>query len=124
MGNVTLVGAGPGDPSLMTLKGLRSIQKADCIIYDRLVDPALLSYAKDSCERIYVGKKASHHTMKQEEINALLAEKAAQKKEVVRLKGGDPYVFGRGAEEALYLKEHGIPFQIVPGISSCIAALT
>lgn len=124
MGNVTLVGAGPGDPSLVTLKGLQSIQKADCIIYDRLVDPVLLSYAKESCERIYVGKKASHHTMKQEEINALLAEKAAQKKEVVRLKGGDPYVFGRGAEEALYLKERGIPFQIVPGISSCIAALT
>lgn len=120
-GTVTLAGAGPGDPGLLTLKGKEAIGKADCIIYDRLAAPELLNYAKEDCEMIYAGKENHHHTLKQEEINQLLAEKAMEYKNVVRLKGGDVYVFGRGGEEGLYLKEHGIPFRVIPGISSAIA---
>lgn len=123
MGSVTLVGAGPGDIGLLTCKGLVAIQNADCIIYDRLVDPQILTNAKPTCECIYVGKKASHHTLKQEEINELLLQKAQQYQHVVRLKGGDVFVFGRGGEEAIYLKENGISFDVIPGVSSSIAGL-
>lgn len=120
-GMVYLVGAGPGDPGLFTVKGLELIKKADCIVYDRLSSPELLDYARQDCECIYAGKADSHHTMPQEEINELLVRKAKQYRLVVRLKGGDPYVFGRGGEEGLYLMEHGISFGVVPGVSSAIA---
>ncbi len=120
-GLVSLVGAGPGDPGLITVKGIRTVQKADCIIYDRLAAPELLNDVKPGCELIYAGKENHHHTLKQDEINSLLAEKAMEYEHVVRLKGGDVFVFGRGGEEALYLKERGISFEIIPGISSCIA---
>lgn len=122
-GAVTLVGAGPGDPELITVKGLKAVRKADCIIYDRLASPSLLAEARDGCEKIFAGKENRHHTMKQEEINQLLVEKALQYQNVVRLKGGDPYVFGRGGEEGLALAKEGIPFCVVPGISSSLAGL-
>lgn len=121
-GIVYLVGAGPGDPKLITVKGLECIQKADVIIYDRLASPLLLSYAKHEAEQIYCGKLPHHHTLRQEAINELLVEKALQGKVVTRLKGGDPCVFGRVGEEAAALAEHGIPFEIVPGVTSGIAA--
>lgn len=120
-GKVYLVGAGPGDPELVTIKGMELIRKADCIVYDRLLSPELLGYTRADCECIYVGKEDRHHTLPQEEINELLVEKAKRYHCVVRLKGGDPYVFGRGAEEALYLREHGVSFVVVPGVSSSIA---
>jgi len=120
---VYLVGAGPGDEDLITLKGLECTKKADVIVYDNLVNDQLLSYAKQDAEIIYVGKKINQHTLPQDKINELLVEKAKQDKVVVRLKGGDPFVFGRGGEEAIALKENNIPFEIVPGISSSIAAL-
>lgn len=120
-GTVTLVGAGPGDPGLITVKGLRAIQAADCIVYDRLASPQLLEEAKPGCEMIYVGKASRNHTMKQEEINQLLVRKSMEYENVVRLKGGDVYVFGRGGEEGLFLAEHGVPFTVIPGVSSCIA---
>lgn len=122
-GKVYLVGAGPGNEELITIKGLRLIKEADCILYDRLSSPELLSYAKTGCEMIYVGKASHNHTMRQEDINKLLVKKAMQYEKVVRLKGGDIYVFGRGGEEALALRENGVPFEIVPGISSSIAGL-
>lgn len=122
-GTVYLVGGGPGDPDLITVKGLEAIRQADCIVYDRLSSPKLLEEARRGCECIYVGKENRNHTMKQEEINQLLAEKALVYKKVVRLKGGDVYVFGRGGEEGVYLKEHHIPFEIIPGISSSMAGL-
>ncbi len=122
-GKVYLVGAGPGDPELLTIKGQRIIKEADCIVYDRLASPELLALAKDGCERIYVGKANHRHTLPQEQINRLLVEKAGQYDTVVRLKGGDVYVFGRGGEEGIYLKEHGVSFEVVPGISSAIAGL-
>ena len=122
-GKVVLIGAGPGDPLLMTLKGKEYIELADCIVYDRLATSELLAYAKSDCELIYVGKENHHHTMKQEDINKLLAKKVEQYKLVIRLKGGDPYVFGRGGEEAIFLKQKGIEVEVVPGISSVIAAL-
>lgn len=119
-GTVYLVGAGPGDVGLVTVKGMELIRRADCILYDRLVSPQLLQESRRDCERIYVGKANQHHTLPQQEINVLLAEKAREYSCVVRLKGGDVYVFGRGGEEALYLREQGIPFVIVPGVSSAI----
>src|SRR3990172_10176741 len=119
---VYLVGAGPGDPGLITVKGLGCIKKADVIIYDYLVSEELLKEARPEAEIIYVGKQGSSHTLEQGEINQLLAEKAGEGKVVVRLKGGDPYVFGRGGEEALHLVEKGIPFEEVPGIPAAIAA--
>lgn len=122
-GTVYLVGGGPGDPRLITVKGLEAIRQADCIIYDRLASPKLLEEAKIGCEKIYAGKENHHHTLKQEEINVLLAEKAMQYEKVVRLKGGDVYVFGRGGEEGMYLKEQGISFEVVPGVSSAIGGL-
>ncbi|NLL17448.1 MAG: uroporphyrinogen-III C-methyltransferase, partial [Clostridia bacterium] len=120
-GYVYLVGAGPGDPGLLTLKCKECIAGADVIVYDRLVSPRLLDYADPAAELIYVGKSPDRHTLKQEEINQLLADKALEGKVVTRLKGGDPFVFGRGGEEAEVLVEHGIPFEIVPGITSAIA---
>lgn len=121
-GKVYLVGAGPGDPGLLTIKGLECIRRADVIVYDRLVHPSLLCHASPDAELIYVGKASSAHTMKQEDINQLLVDKAKEGKTVVRLKGGDPYVFGRGGEEAEVLVENGIEFEEVPGITSAIAA--
>ncbi len=122
-GKVYLVGAGPGDYKLMTLRGLDALKKADIIIYDRLANETLLKEAKETCEFIYVGKKSSDHTMKQEDINELIAKKAEEGKTVVRLKGGDPYVFGRGGEEGEVLYERGIDFEVIPGITSAIGGL-
>ncbi len=122
-GTVYLVGGGPGDEKLMTVRAMELVEMADCIIYDRLAPQEVLKRAKENCELIYVGKADSHHTMKQEEINSLLVKKAIEYNTVVRLKGGDPYVFGRGGEEALYLLEKGVPFQVVPGVTSATSAL-
>ncbi len=120
-GKVYLVGAGPGDPDLITLKGLRCLRKADIVVYDRLISPSLLDEAPLHAERVFVGKEPGCHTIKQEEINALLIRHARQGRIVVRLKGGDPFIFGRGGEEALALAEAHIPFEVVPGISSAVA---
>jgi uroporphyrinogen III methyltransferase / synthase len=120
-GKVYLVGAGPGDPGLLTLRGKTVLERADCVIYDFLANEELLKYAPALCERIFVGKRAGTHTLSQEQINRSLVEKSRQGNTVVRLKGGDPFVFGRGGEEAAALREAGVPFEIVPGISSGIA---
>ncbi|VYT34599.1 Uroporphyrinogen-III C-methyltransferase [Citrobacter amalonaticus] len=122
-GKVWLVGAGPGDISLLTLKALQCIQQADVIIYDRLVNPKMLEWCSASCTCINVGKSPGYHSVPQEEINALLIQHARTQRNVVRLKGGDPYVFGRGAEEVECLVEEGIAFEVVPGISSAIGGL-
>lgn len=122
MGKVYLVGAGPGDPGLITVKGLRCIQEADVILYDRLVNKELLSYAKPGCDLIYCGKLPNYHFMKQETINSFLVKHAQKGKVVTRLKGGDPFVFGRGGEEAETLAKNRIAFEVVPGITSGIAA--
>ena len=121
-GKVYLVGAGPGDPGLITVRGVECIQRADVIVYDYLSNPTLLRYARPDAEIIYAGKQARDHTLTQDEINAVLVEKGKAGKIVTRLKGGDPFVFGRGGEEAEELHKAGIPFEIVPGISSSIAA--
>lgn len=118
---VYLVGAGPGDYKLITLKGLECIKKADVILYDRLANPRLLDYAREGVEKIYVGKAPNRHSLKQEEISQLILDKALEGNIVTRLKGGDPYVFGRGGEEAKLLKEHNVEFEIVPGITSAIS---
>ena len=118
---VYLVGAGPGDPGLFTLKGKKILEKAEVIIYDRLVGDGILSLGNPEAEYIYVGKTAGQHALSQDEINDLLVEKAAAGKKVVRLKGGDPFLFGRGGEEAIYIREHGYDYEVVPGISSAIA---
>lgn len=123
-GRVYLVGGGPGDPKLITVGGVCAIRKADCIIYDRLSSPELLEEAKEGCEKIYVGKANHCHTMKQEEINRLLVEKSMEYETVVRLKGGDVYVFGRGGEEGIFLREKGVPFTVIPGVTSGIAGLS
>jgi uroporphyrinogen III methyltransferase/synthase len=115
---VYLVGAGPGDPGLITLKGRKALERADCVLYDHLASERLLDYAPLGAERIYVGKKRAKHEMTQEEISALLIEKAKQCGTVVRLKGGDPFIFGRGGEEIEALAEAGIPFEIVPGVTT------
>ena len=122
-GKVYLVGAGPGDPGLLTVKGREILERADCVVYDRLAAPELLSYVPAGCEKIYAGKENHHHTMEQEEIQALLVEKAERYETVVRLKGGDPFVFGRGSEEVLALREEGIACEVVPGVTSAVAAL-
>ncbi|TCP55781.1 uroporphyrinogen-III C-methyltransferase [Tumebacillus sp. BK434] len=119
---VYLVGAGPGDPKLITVRGLECIREADVILYDRLANPKLLKEAKEGAELLYVGKLPDRHSLPQEEINALLVAQALSGKVVTRLKGGDPFVFGRGGEEALALREHGIPYEVVPGITAGIAA--
>lgn len=120
-GIVYLVGAGPGDPGLMTVKGLAVLQRADVILYDYLANPALLSEAKEGAQKVCVGKSASAHTISQQEINQLLVKYAREGNIVVRLKGGDPFVFGRGGEEAEALAEHGIRWEIIPGVTSAVA---
>ena len=121
LGKVSLVGAGPGDPGLLTVKALELLRKADVVIYDYLVNPDLLIHLKEDAERIFVGKVGHGTQTPQSKINALLVSKASEGKLVVRLKGGDPFLFGRGGEEALTLGAAGIPFEIVPGISSALA---
>lgn len=121
-GKVYLVGAGPGDPELISVKGLRCIAEADVLIYDYLAAEALLEHARPECERIYVGKKGGDHTLPQEGINDLLVKHAAAGRVVTRLKGGDPFIFGRGGEEAEVVVAAGIDFEVVPGITSAIAA--
>lgn len=121
MPKVYLTGAGPGDVELLTLKAVKAIQNADILIYDRLVNREILELAKKECELIYVGKEDKKHTLPQEDINELIYQASLKYENVVRLKGGDPFVFGRGAEEALYLKQRGIKFEIIPGITSAIA---
>lgn len=122
-GKVYLVGAGPGDYKLLTLKGLQCVKEADVIVYDRLANDIILKDAKENCEFIYVGKKSSDHTKTQDEINDIIAEKALGGKIVTRLKGGDPYVFGRGGEEGEFLLDKGVDFEVVPGITSAIGGL-
>lgn len=121
-GKVFLIGAGPGDPGLLTLKGKRCLEEADVVVYDALANPRLLQHAKPGVELIYVGKRASRHTLPQEEIGRLLVELAKAGKVVARLKGGDPFIFGRGGEEAEELAAARIPFEVVPGITAAVAA--
>ena len=121
-GKVFLIGAGPGDPGLITRKAVECIENCDVIVYDYLASPALLSIASRQAQQIYVGKKGGDHTMKQEQINQLIVDKALEGQTVCRLKGGDPYIFGRGGEEAEILQAHDIPFEVVPGITAGIAA--
>ncbi len=121
VGKVYLVGAGPGDPDLLTIRAVQRISIGDVIVYDRLIQQGVLALAKPSAEKIYMGKPPGHHS-RQDEIHALLVEKARQGKSVIRLKGGDPFLFGRGGEEVEYLAEHGIPFEVVPGVSACLSA--
>ncbi|MDX1932748.1 MAG: uroporphyrinogen-III C-methyltransferase [Capsulimonadales bacterium] len=121
-GTVYLVGAGPGDPGLLTLAGRQALTRADVVIYDRLAHPSLLRFAPPDAERLFVGKQSAHHFVRQEDTNALMAERARAGKTVVRLKGGDPFVFGRGGEEGEYLRAQGVPFVVVPGVTSAIAA--
>lgn len=121
VGSVALVGAGPGDPGLITLRGLAALRGGDVIVYDRLVSPALLEYARPDAERIYAGKAPRRHAMSQAQINRTLVSRARAGRSVVRLKGGDPFVFGRGGEEAEALARAGIPFEVVPGVTSATA---
>ncbi len=121
-GKVYLIGAGPGDPELLTLKGKRCLEEADVVVGDYLADKRILRFMRPDAEYVYVGKKAGCHTMRQQEISRLLAEKGKQGHIVARLKGGDPFVFGRGGEEIEVLKEAGVPFEEVPGVTSAIAA--
>ncbi len=120
-GKVSLVGAGPGDPGLLTVKALRLIQEADLIVYDTLANPDHLQFAKKGAVKLCVGKRFRYHPFSQEKINRLIIEASRDGKKVVRLKGGDPYLFGRGGEEALYLAKHRIPFEVVPGVTSATA---
>lgn len=121
-GFVSLIGAGPGDPGLLTLRGAEALAAAEVVVYDYLANPELLAHAPAGAEQIYVGKKAGRHTLSQEEINALLVERGRAGQRVARLKGGDPFVFGRGGEEALALVEAGVPFEVIPGVTSAVAA--
>jgi len=124
-GSVAIVGAGPGDPDLLTFKALRRLQEADVVLYDKLVGPEIVDYARRDAERLYVGKTKANHAKSQDEINALMAELALAGKRVVRLKGGDPFIFGRGGEELDYLQRRGIAVEVVPGVTAaagCAAA--
>lgn len=118
---VYLIGAGPGDIGLLTLKAKKILESAEVLIYDKLANEKILNFAKKSCEKIFVGKSAGNHTLSQDEINSLLVKKSAEKNIVVRLKGGDPFVFGRGGEEAIFLRENNVDFEIVPGVTSAIS---
>jgi len=121
IGKVYLVGAGPGDPGLLTIRGLELLRKAEVVVYDRLVNPTLLEEAPAEALRIFAGKLTGFHSLPQEQINGILIAHAKCGRAVVRLKGGDPFVFGRGGEEAEALREAGIPFEVVPGVSSTVA---
>ena len=121
MGKVTLVGAGPGDPGLLTVKGRQAILDAEVVVYDRLVGPEILALMPDSAEQIDVGKKSNCHPVPQWRINEILLEKAQEGKNVVRLKGGDCFLFGRGGEELELLEQHHIPFEVVPGVTSALS---
>jgi len=121
-GKVYLVGAGPGRIDLITVRGLELLKSADCVIYDKLANPALLSYARPDAELIASPKRAGPESLTQQQINKLIVEKANEGKSVVRLKGGDPYIFGRGTEEAVVLTEAGIDFEPVPGVTAALAA--
>jgi len=121
MAKVYLTGAGPGDIELMTLKAARVVKQADVIIYDRLANSDILAMAKENCEMIYVGKQDGKHSVPQDEINEIIYQAALKYENVVRLKGGDPFVFGRGGEEAIYLFDRDIKFEIIPGISSAVS---
>ncbi len=122
MGKVYLVGGGPGDPELLTLKAYRVLQEADVVLFDALINRDILKYTKPDCLKIYVGKRDSRHSLPQEEINELIYKFASKNKIVVRLKGGDPFVFGRGGEELIFLRDRGIEVEVVPGITSAVAA--
>ncbi len=121
MAKISIVGAGPGDPELLTIKAFKAIQSADVILYDALVNPEILKYAPEKALRIYVGKRANNHRFSQEEINMMLVQYAYSHGHVVRLKGGDPFVFGRGHEELTFAEAFVIETEIIPGISSCIS---
>ena len=121
---VYLIGAGPGDADLITLKAVKALNKADVVLYDYLANDEILKHAPESAERIYVGKKAGEHYKTQDEINELIIEQANKHENVVRLKGGDPFIFGRGGEEILALMEHDIKFEVIPGVTSAIGAPT
>ncbi len=121
MGKVFLTGAGPGDLDLLTLKAYKIIQEADVIIYDKLANPKMLELAKNGCRFVYVGKENKKHTLTQEQINETLYQNALKYEKVVRLKGGDPFVFGRGGEEGLYLTERNIAFEVIPGVTSAVS---
>ncbi len=120
-GSVYLVGAGPGDPGLLTRAGAEALAAADVVVYDRLIDDSLLALAKAGAELVYVGKAASLHAVPQDEINRILVARARRGLTVCRLKGGDPFVLGRGGEEASYLRDHRIPFVVIPGVTSAVA---
>jgi len=121
-GKVFLVGAGPGDPKLLTLKAVEALRQAETVVYDRLVSESVLDFAPKDTQKIYVGKSSEKHHLSQEEINQLLVDLALDGKVVVRLKGGDPFVFGRGGEEAEVLSTNNIAFEVVPGVTSAVAA--